>query len=150
MRALVLIIALMGSLFAAVVNTGDLSVFLLEDGNPLAQQEVVVFKKQRAQNDTEVTKYEKHSSYVTDADGYVSAKLPTGEYKLHLFAKNNGVAIAFLKKKFLIKRDKESQIILSLKKDKSLAFDDTEAPGVSVGTEATKLSLKKRVLYLLI
>jgi len=144
MRALVLIIALMGSLFAAVVNTGDLSVFLLEDGNPLAQQEVVVFKKQRAQNDTEVTKYEKHSSYVTDADGYVSAKLPTGEYKLHLFAKNNGVAIAFLKKKFLIKRDKESQIILSLKKDKSLAFDDTEAPGVSVGTEATKTESKEK------
>ena len=48
MRALVLFIALMGTLLAAM---GDLTVILLEDGKPLANQEVVVYKKHKAMNE---------------------------------------------------------------------------------------------------
>jgi len=127
MRALVLVFTLMASLWG-VVNTGDLTVYILKDGKPLANQEVIVFKKHRALNKSEKTSYDKYKTYITDEDGYLSAELPRGEYKLHLFAKKNGVPVAFLKKKFIIKKDKESQVILSLKKDKSLAFEDTEAP----------------------
>jgi len=144
MRALILVIALMGSLLASVVNTGDLTVVLLEDGKPLANQEVVLFKKHKALNENEKSTYEKYATHVTDEDGYVSVELPTGEYKLHLFAKSDGVAIAFLKKKFLIKRDKESQIILSLKKDKSLAFVDTEVPEVATTVAVAETKTKQK------
>ena len=143
MRALILVIALMGSLLASVVNTGDLTVFLLEDGKPLANQEVVVFKKHKALNENEKPRYERYARYVTDEDGYVSTELPTGEYKLHLFAKKEGIALAFLKKKFIIKRDKESQVILSLKKDRSLAFADTESPAVE--STALTVQTKKKI-----
>ena len=148
MRALILVIALMGSLLAGVVNKGDLTVILLEDGVPLTNQEVVIFKKHVALNENEKTSYEKYDTYLTDSDGYVNAELPTGEYKLHLFAKKGEVAIAFLKKKFIIKRDKESQVILALKKDKTLAFDDVEAPvaGVAVVAEDTKKKVKGSLL----
>lgn len=134
MKIIILLISLMLSLQA--VQTGELSFYVMKDGKPLSNQEVIIFQAKD-------TNYVKHSEYKTDKDGYVDASLPVGQYQLQLFSKEQNKLQAFVKKNFIIEQDKESQLIVSLKKDNSILFEDEETPGV-VAQDAIKTSEQKK------
>jgi hypothetical protein len=70
----------------------------------------------------------KSAEYTTDSDGYVYTVLPVGAYQLQIIAIEEGIPQAFVKKNFAITKDKESQMIVSLKADDTVEFVDEEAP----------------------
>lgn len=116
----------MASLWA--IDTGSFSLYVMKNGVPLKNQQVIVFEK-IIQQTANVTGYKtKQIEFLTDSDGYLSAVLPEGSYQMQLIAKESGKAQAFVKKNFVIKKNKESQIIVSLKEDNTVAFEDVEAP----------------------
>jgi outer membrane receptor protein involved in Fe transport len=117
---------LMASLWA--VDTGSLSFYLMKDGKPLANQQVLVFKKADAALIDMPSTYSRHAEFMTDSDGFIETVLPVGNYNLQLIAKDEDIAQAAVKKNFVIKKNRESQIIVSLKKDDTVAFEDVEAP----------------------
>jgi len=126
MRSLLLLMTLMSSLWA--IDTGSLSFFLMKEGTPLSEQKVVIFKKVDVALIDMPSPYKHHAEFVTDEDGYIDTVLPVGTYQLQLIAKDKGMPQAFVKKPFVIEKNKESQIIVSLEKDDSVAFEDSEAP----------------------
>jgi len=117
------------SIYAFAINTGELSFFLLKDGKALKNQNVLIFKKANNIN-TSSESYNKHTEFKTDNDGYIYAVLPTGKYQLQLVAKEKHLPQAYIRKNFMIKKDNESQIIVSLNKDNSIKFEDDEAPKI--------------------
>jgi len=127
-RIFILVTLLALNLFAAAA--GELSLYILKDGKPLATQDILIYPLSEAQSDAGTT-------FATDAQGYLSAALPGGEYQVQLVAKENGVAQAYVKKNFVITADRQTQIILSLKSDNTLQFADTEA-AETVEDNATK------------
>ncbi|MBE0499700.1 MAG: hypothetical protein IBX43_10780, partial [Campylobacterales bacterium] len=126
MRSLVVLMVLMASLWA--IDTGSLSFYLMKDGKPLASQQVLVFKKSDAAMIDMPSTYARHAEFITDSDGYIESVLPVGSYNLQLIAKDKNIAQAAVKKNFVIKKNRESQIIVSLKEDNTVAFEDVEAP----------------------
>lgn len=127
MRVLLLIGFLTASLFAA---NGELSLYILKDGKPLPEQTVLIYKLPEAQpNEFQaVSTLPKAAEFLTDKEGYLTSALPQGKYQLQVVAKEEGIAQAFVKKNFIIAPAKQTQIILALKNDNTLAFADTEAP----------------------
>lgn len=141
MRVLLLLGLLTYSLFAA---NGELSLYILKNGKPLPEQTVLIYKLPEAQpNEFQaVETMPKAAEFLTDKQGYLSSALPAGKYQLQVVAKEDGIAQAFVKKNFVIVSDKQTQIILALKGDNTLAFADTEAPEElqqSVAEETKKL-----------
>ncbi len=126
MKTLLILITFVTALLAA--DTGELSFYLMKDGKPLAEQETVIFKKAQQQTADVVGFSTRQASFKTDADGYIFAVLPTGSYQIQVVAKVDGKPKAFVKKNFVIKKDKESQIIVALNESNSVAFEDDEAP----------------------
>ena len=126
MKTLLLLITFATALLA--IDTGELSFYLMKDGKPLAGQEVVIFKKAQQQTAEIIGYSTKQSEFKTDADGYIFAVLPTGSFQIQVIAKQDGKPQAFVKKSFIIKKGKESQMIVSLKADDTLEFVDEEAP----------------------
>ena len=125
MRSILILITLIASLWAK--DTGNLSFYLMKDGTPLANQSVVIFKKTRSSILNAPANFKKHAEFTTDEDGYLNSVLRVGVYQLQVIAKEEGKAQAFVKKPFTITKDKESQIIVSLKEDDSVAFEDSES-----------------------
>ena len=125
MRSILILITLIASLWAK--DTGSLSFFLMKDGTPLANQNVIIFKKTQSSILNAPANFKKHAEYKTDEDGYLNSVLRVGVYQLQVIAKEQGEAQAFVKKPFTISKDKESQIIVSLKDDDSVAFEDSES-----------------------
>jgi hypothetical protein len=72
--------------------------------------------------------YNRHAEFITDEDGYLNTVLPVGTYQLQLVAKEKNIAQAYVKKPFVIQKNRESQIIVSLKENDAVSFEDTEAP----------------------
>lgn len=107
------------SLFA--VQNGELSFYILKDQKALAGQEVVVFVKKE-------NKLLRHKSMITDSDGFASATLKEGEYQLQVVAKDKKTPLVFARKNFIIKPNKESQVIIVLDSKDNLLFTDIEAP----------------------
>lgn len=126
MRSLMLLVGLMASLWA--IDTGSLSFYLMKDGKPLEKQNIVIFKKSDSAVINMPAKFDTHAEFITDEDGYITTVLPVGAYQLQVVAKDKGYAQAFVKKPFVIEHNKESQIIVSLEKDNTVAFEDSEAP----------------------
>lgn len=126
MRSLILLVSLMASLWA--IDTGSLSFYLMKDGKPLEKQNIVIFKKSDSVMINMPAKFDTHAEFITDEDGYITTVLPVGTYQLQVVAKDKGYAQAFVKKPFVIEHNKESQIIVSLEQDNSVAFEDSEAP----------------------
>ncbi len=126
MRSLVVLMVFMASLWA--IDTGSLSFYLMKDGKPLANQQVIVFKKSDVALINMPSTYSRHAEFSTDSDGFIETVLPVGIYNLQLIAKDKNIAQAAVKKNFVIKKNRESQIIVSLKKDNTVAFEDVEAP----------------------
>lgn len=125
MRTVLLLITLVASLWA--MDTGNLSFYLMKEGTPLTNQTVVIFKKSESATINIPATYDKHAEFTTDEDGYLNSVLPVGTYQLQVLAKDNGKAQAFVKKPFSISKNKESQIIVSLKEDDTVAFEDSES-----------------------
>jgi len=119
------------------IDTGNLSFYLLKNGKPLANQELIVFKKDNVATMNRSGTYNKHSEFKTDEDGNLFSVLPVGYYQIQVFAKEDGLPQVYVKKNFNIVKSKESQIIVSLKSDNSVAFIDEEAPTVTLVTDAT-------------
>ncbi|WP_345972255.1 carboxypeptidase-like regulatory domain-containing protein [Sulfurimonas diazotrophicus] len=136
-RILFLVSLLTMSLFAA---GGELALYVLKDGKPLPTQEVVIMNLSAAE--AEAAKPET-MTFTTDAQGYLGTILPEGNYQLQLLATEDGAPQAFVKKNFLIAADKQTQIILSLKSDKTLLFADVEAPEGNVTQRDAKQDVVK-------
>jgi len=135
MKTLLLLITLTVALFAT--DTGELSFYLMKEGKPLSNQQVLIFKKGE-QNTADVIGYgTQQAEFRTDEDGFVNSILPVGAYQLQLVAKERGQLQAFVRKNFLVQKNKESQIIVSLKHDNTVAFEDSEAPKMQEETNAT-------------
>ena len=148
MRILLLILAFSASLFA--IPTGELSFYLMKDGKPMANQEVVIFKKAMQQTANVTGFATKQAEFRTDSDGYLFTVLPVGSYQLQVIAKVDGKMQAAVKKNFLIKENRESQVIISLKEDNTLAFEDDEAPKLVVSdTNTSKGVVKEKGTLLL-
>lgn len=121
------------SLFAA---NGELSLYVLKDGKPLPNQNLVIYKIETpAADEFQVpSNLPEAAEFQTDNQGYLTTALPEGNYQLQLIAMENGVAQAFVKKNFVIVDSKQSQIILALKSNNTLEFADMEAPaGLEAG-----------------
>jgi len=141
MRSLVLLVSLMASLWA--IDTGSLSFYLLKDGKPMGKQKLVIFKKSDAVMIKMPDAYDKHAEFVTDEDGYLNTVLPVGTYQLQAVTVENNQPQVFVKKPFVIKKNKESQIIVSLKEDQSVAFEDSESPVVEAAATDTNTTVKE-------
>ncbi len=151
MRTLVLLLTMMASLIAA--DMGTFSFYLLKDGKPMANQELVVYKKSTTVDVSGNPMYEKFEAFTTDEDGYLGTDMPVGEYQIQVVAKDKGLVDAFVKKNFRLKRDKETQLIVSLKEDDTLAFEDSEAAGeqaVVLAKEEKKVKINGSVLLSLV
>jgi hypothetical protein len=118
---------------------GELSLIVLKDGKPLKKQNFSIFK---LSNDGTLDKRNPIIA-TTDEDGYFFSKIPSGKYQIQLLARDKGIAQAFVKKNVTVKDGKESQIIISLKKDNSLSFIDAEAPKEKLNS--VKKEVKKSV-----
>jgi len=127
MKILLLLLTLSITVFA--IPTGEFSFFLLKDGKPLQNQQIIIFKKSNVTTiDAQSGHFDKHAEFSTDEDGYLYTVLPTGVYQLQVIAKKQGKPQAFVRKNFIIKKETESQIIVALKKDDSINFEDSQAP----------------------
>jgi outer membrane receptor protein involved in Fe transport len=120
--------ALVASLWA--IDTGSLSFYLMKDGKPMPSQQVVIFKKSASAMIEMPSTYNRHAEFITDEDGYLNTVLPVGTYQLQLVAKEKNIAQAYVKKPFVIQKNRESQIIVSLKENNTVSFEDREAPKV--------------------
>lgn len=138
MRIVLFLLTLSLSLFAA--GKGDLSFYLLKDGKPLVKQEVIIYAKDSSTS-SDTLGYSKFTQDITDADGSLYTELPAGSYQLQVVAKDNGKLQAYVKKFFVIEENRESQIIISLKKDNTLSFEDLEVP--ATGAIINKVALKQ-------
>ncbi|MCJ7765487.1 MAG: TonB-dependent receptor [Thiovulaceae bacterium] len=132
MKIFIILMLFISSVFA--VETGELSFYAMKDGKPLANQTIVIFKKSSAALIVAPANYDKSAEIVTDSDGYLFTVLPVGTYQLQVVTKENGIPQAYVKKNFVIKKNKESQIIVSLKADNTLDFVDEEAPKAAEST----------------
>ena len=141
MRSIILLISLMASLWA--IDTGSLSFYLLKDGKPMGKQKVVIFKKSESALINMPSTYNRHAEFGTDEDGYLGTVLPVGTYQLQVLAKEGDAAQAFVKKPFSISKNKESQIIVSLKEDKTVAFEDSETPQATEELKDTNVTAKQ-------
>ncbi|MFT7860950.1 MAG: TonB-dependent receptor [Sulfurimonas sp.] len=121
MRYLILLSLFITTMFAE--GLGSLSLVVLKEGKPLANQEFKIFQKTDGKLDTL-----NGVKGVTDSDGYFFSKLQEGDYQVQLLVKENGEAQVFVRKNIAIEAEKESQVIVSLKADNTLSFVDTEAP----------------------
>lgn len=148
MKRLILLLTFATALFA--IETGELSFYLIKEGRPLANQEVVIFKK-ASQQTASITGYmSKQAEFKTDSDGFVYTVLPVGSFQIQVIAKESGKPQAFVKKNFIIKKGQESQIIVSLKEDNTVAFEDDEAPKAAASdTNASEAVQKERGTLLL-
>lgn len=135
----ILLIAFISSLLAQ--SAGELSFYILKEGKALAQQNVLIYNQESKQ---------KIGEFVSDSDGYLHALLPAGAYQLQVVAKDGKSAQAFVRKNFIIEANRESQIILSLKNDNSLAFTDVEAPKVATTAQAEVKKVENGTLQLLL
>jgi outer membrane receptor protein involved in Fe transport len=126
------------SLVAA--QTGELSFFVMQEGKAMAKQHAIIFKKGE--------KLVKFGEFISDGDGYIRATMPSGEYQIQLVAKEDDKAQAFVRKNFIIQEGKESQLILSLNKDNTLAFEDAEVPLVAAQENVSTNVKEKGVLSL--
>jgi len=133
MRSLLILLTLVVSLFAT--QSGELSFYLMKDGKPLSNQIVIIFKKDNLANMNHSGNYNKHSELLTDEDGYIFSVLAIGTYQLQVVAKEGNLPQAYVKKNFIISNDEESQIIVSLKSDNTVAFTDDEAPKIDKDKE---------------
>ncbi|MBU1989677.1 TonB-dependent receptor [bacterium] len=143
MRTLYLILLLlMTSLYAS--EPGNISLIVLKDGKPLANQTVEIFELSGASKAKIIVAK-------TDTDGYFFTKVKAGKYQVHLLAKDNKTAQAFVRKNVLVEAGKDSQLIVSLKKNNEIAFVDTEAPkdtNTSVAVEEKKVQQSVLLLTL--
>jgi len=130
MKKLLLLLTFAVSLLA--FETGELSFYLIKDGKPLANQDVVIFKVAQQQTASVTDFRTVQAEFKTDSDGFLYTVLPSGTYQLQVVAKDAGKPQAFVKKNFVIKTNKESQIIVSLKGDNTLLFADEEAPKMAI------------------
>jgi len=142
MRTVLILITLVASLWA--FDTGSLSFYLMKDGKPLANQSIAVFKKTQSSMLNAPANFDHHAEFITDEDGYFNSVFPIGAYQLQVLAKDNGKAQAFVKKPFIISKDKESQIIVSLKEDDTVAFEDSESPIAKEAAVDETLSTKEK------
>lgn len=145
-RVLILLTIAIGLLGAETpIHTGQFSLYLMKDGKPLAQQPVMIYKKQDVATIGRTGEYDKHAEFKTDADGSVYTVLPVGTYQMQLVAKHEGIPQAYVKKGFTITAKKESQLIVSLKSDDTLAFADLEASqSVQEDANATQKAVKEK------
>ena len=131
MRIILITLALMANIYAGTF--GSFSLVVLKDGIALQDQEFSIIE----------TNTKKSLLAKTDEDGYFFSKLEKGNYQIQLLARENGKVQAFVRKNILVESNKESQVIVSLKSDNSLAFIDTETPQMKttakVDTNATIL-----------
>ncbi len=125
MRYILIVLLFLTSVYSA--DFGEISVVVIKDGKPLAKQELIIFKLINKENKKSLDLTNKVAA-LTDEDGYFYSKMQVGEYQIQLLAKENGIPQAFVRKNILVEANRESQVIVSLKKDNSLAFIDTEAP----------------------
>jgi len=84
-RTLLLILAFSVSLFA--IDTGELSLYIMKEGKPLANQHVILFKKDTAVRIDNPGAYGKHAEFKTDSDGSLYTVLPVGAYQLQVVQK---------------------------------------------------------------
>ncbi len=140
-KVLLLITLLKLSLFA--MDTGEFSFLLIKDGKPLANQEAIIYKQENMVQIYRPAEYNKRAEFKTDSDGSIYTVLPIGNYQIQIVAKENGKPLAFAKKNFVIAKDKESQLIMSLNADNTLAYVDAEQPTVEIVAETNTTEVKK-------
>ncbi len=148
MRILTMLVLFAAAVFAA--PNGELALYIMKDGRPVGSQTVAIYKLQEAfDQKADMSTAPKAAEFKTDTEGYLHAVLPEGRYQLQLIVRDKGVAQAAVKKPFAVVAGKQTQIILSLKSDNSLAFEDVEAPKtVAAAQKHAEKSLKQGTVAL--
>ncbi len=113
--ALLLVVSL--SLWAqGSEKMGTVSIFIIKDGKPLVSNEVII---------------DGEKSYKTDGDGWVEVNLPVGTHQLQVFGKEKeGMNLGYIKKPFIIKSKRDTQIIASFTEDQTLDAVTIDTPKV--------------------
>jgi len=146
MRYLYIILLFITSLYSA--EFGSISLIVMKDGKPLPKQELVIYKVITSNTKVSLDAANKISAS-TDEDGYFSSKVQTGKYQIQLIARDKGIPQAFIRKNVAVEKNRESQIIVALKKDNTLSFVDEEAPEDKNKSEVqTKKSVENGVILL--
>ena len=102
-----------------VVQTGTVSIIILKDGKALARNEVLIDGTLKLK---------------TDRDGWIQKKLSVGKHQIEVYGKeDDGLNLGYIKKPFVVKRDKDTQIIAAFTSD--LVLD-----GISIDEPKTALA----------
>lgn len=136
MRIIFSLLFVVVSLFAS--DFGTLSVLVLKNGKPLAFQKLTILNVEN----------KKMINGTTDDDGYFFTKAEKGKYRIELLIKDKQKAQAFMRKTIVVEPNKDSQVIVSLKKDDSIAFIDTEMPKTATKTVNKKIITQNGTLLL--
>ena len=97
-----------------VLKSGTVSIFVLKNGKPLANNEIIIDGTKK---------------FRSDSDGWAQTKLPVGTHQLQIFGKEpNGLNLGYIKKPFKVKRDRDTQIIASFTADDTLKAWSIDTP----------------------
>jgi TonB-dependent receptor len=111
-------------IYAKQMHVGTLSVIVLKDGKALSNGEIVI------DND---------KSYRTDEDGYTKLSLARGFHQVQIFEKDEqGNNLVYVKKKVAIEKNKNSQLIITLKSTETKAKADIQTPKLKAMQEEIK------------
>jgi len=130
-----MIVSIVVPLSGQTTQHGELSLFVLNEGKPLVSEATIFSVDGKSE-----------MNYKSDNDGYIFAILEEGQHKVELFAKENGVMQSYLRKFVIIKKRKQSQIIVSLNKDNSLSLVDEELPIIQNNEQKSEDNTSKKEL----
>jgi len=122
--------------FAHAQEVGTLSVFLFKDGKPLVGNEITIDNEQHI---------------YSDADGSAQITLTVGKHQVEIFGKNKrGENLGYFKKPFVIKQEKDTQVIASFTKvnDETTTWGEehvvSASSGISIDTPLGEMNNKKK------
>lgn len=104
-----------GSLLAEeILKTGTVSIFVLKNGKPLYNNEIII---------------DNSKTVHTDRDGWIKERLHVGKHQLQVFGREqNGTNIGYIKKPFVVKRDRDTQIIATFDVQNVLNAFEVDTP----------------------
>lgn len=116
------LLLLLGAGTTIGADTGTLTVFVLKDGKPLGNIELVV---------------NGGAPFFTDSDGWAKTTLPEGKHQLQVFGQDLGDHLGYAKKPFDIIKSMDTQVITSFEEDNQRGFFQVDTPVKAVVVKAS-------------
>lgn len=114
---------------AAAEESGSLTVFVMKDGRPQANAELLVDGTRKL---------------YTDSDGWARAAIPVGDHQLELLAKDGrGINLGYFKKPFTVAAGLDTEIVATFNQSNEVQSVDVDAP-LAAGVVKPKASIESQ------